>query len=58
MILLASMVEAQRLATAKNLDLHLVTKDGVRLFCRSEFISGSHITRDNTCYTVERKSIK
>jgi hypothetical protein len=31
MILLASMVEAQRLATAKNPDLHIVTKDGVRL---------------------------
>jgi hypothetical protein len=26
----------------------------VRLFCRSEFISGSHIIRDNTCYTAEQ----
>ena len=41
-------IEAQRLAQAKNLNLHIVTKEGVRLFCRSEFISGSHIIRDNT----------
>lgn len=47
-------IEAQRLAAAKNLNLHIVTKDGVRLFCRSEFISGSHIIRDNTCYTAEQ----
>ena len=49
-----SYIEAQRLAAAKNLNLHIVTKDGVRLFCRSEFISGSHIIRDNTCYTAEQ----
>ena len=49
-----SYIEAQRLAAAKNLNLHIVTKDGVRLFCRSEFISGSHIIRDNTCYTPEQ----
>ena len=49
-----SYIEAQRLAAAKNLNLHIVTKDGVRLFCRSEFISGSHIIKDNTCYTAEQ----
>ena len=49
-----SYIEAQRLAAAKNLNLHIVTKDGVRLFCRSEFISGSHIIRDTTCYTAEQ----
>ena len=49
-----SYIEAQRLAAAKNLNLHIVTKDGVRLFCRSEFISGSHIIQDNTCYTAEQ----
>lgn len=47
-------IEAQRVAASKNLNLHIVTKDGVRLFCRSEFISGSHIIRDNTCYTAEQ----
>ena len=49
-----SYIEAQRVAAAKNLNLHIVTKDGVRLFCRSEFISGSHIIKDNTCYTAEQ----
>ncbi len=49
-----SYIEAQRSAAAKNLNLHIVTKDGVRLFCRSEFVSGSHIIRDNTCYTAEQ----
>jgi hypothetical protein len=49
-----SYIEAQRVAAARNLNLHIVTKDGVRLFCRSEFISGSHIIRDNTCYTAEQ----
>jgi hypothetical protein len=49
-----SYIEAQRVAATKNLNLHVVTKDGVRLFCRSEFISGSHIIRDNTCYTAEQ----
>jgi hypothetical protein len=49
-----SYIEAQRVAAAKNLNLHVVTKDGVRLFCRSELISGSHIIRDNTCYTAEQ----
>ena len=33
-------IEDQRLAAAKNLNLHVVTKDGVRLFCRTELISG------------------
>jgi hypothetical protein len=49
-----SYIDAQRVAAAKNLNLHIVTKDGVRLFCRSEFISGSHIVRDTTCYTAEQ----
>jgi hypothetical protein len=47
-------IETQRLAAAKNLDLHIVTKDGVRLYCRSNLISGSHIVRDTTCYTAEQ----
>ena len=49
-----SYIEAQRLAAAKNLNLHIVTKDGVRLYCRSNLISGSHIVRDTTCYTAEQ----
>ena len=49
-----SYIEAQRLAAARNLNLHIVTKDGVRLFCRSEFISGSRIIKDNTCYTADQ----
>jgi hypothetical protein len=47
-------IETQRLAAAKNLNLHIVTKDGVRLYCRSNYISGSHIVRDTTCYTAEQ----
>lgn len=47
-------IEKQRLAAARNLNLHIVTKDGVRLFCRSNLISGSHIVRDTTCYTAEQ----
>jgi len=49
-----SYIEKQRIAAAKNLNLHIVTKDGERLYCRSEFISGSHIIRDTTCYTAEQ----
>ena len=49
-----SYIEKQRLAAARNLNLHIVTKDGVRLFCRSNLISGSHIVRDTTCYTAEQ----
>lgn len=49
-----SYIESQRLAAAKNLNLHVVTKDGERLYCRSNFISGSHIVRDTTCYTAEQ----
>src|SRR5258708_19696855 len=49
-----SYIEAQRLAAARNLNLHIVTKEGVRLYCRSNFISGSHIVRDTTCYTAEQ----
>lgn len=49
-----SYIEAQRLAAARNMNLHIVTKDGVRLYCRSNFISGSHIVRDTTCYTAEQ----
>ena len=49
-----SYIETQRLAAARNLNLHIVTKEGVRLYCRSNVISGSHIIRDTTCYTAEQ----
>jgi hypothetical protein len=49
-----SYIEAQRLASARNLNLHIVTKDGERLYCRSNLVSGSHIVRDTTCYTAEQ----
>lgn len=49
-----SYIEAQRLAAARNMNLHIVTKEGVRLYCRANYISGSHIVRDTTCYTAEQ----
>jgi hypothetical protein len=45
--------DAGRLATAKNLNLKLVDKDGQQLFCRSNFETASRIRRDTTCYTAE-----
>jgi len=44
--------DAGRLALAKNLNLKLVDKDGQRLYCRSDYETGSHIQRDMTCYTA------
>jgi hypothetical protein len=45
-------VEAQRLAKAKNLNLKVMSKDGQELYCRSNFVTASHIQRDTTCYTA------
>jgi hypothetical protein len=45
--------DAGRLAIAKNLNLKVVDKDGQQLFCRSNFMTGSHIQRDTTCYTAD-----
>jgi hypothetical protein len=45
--------EAGRLALARNLNLKVVDKDGQQLFCRSNFMTGSHIERDTTCYTAD-----
>jgi hypothetical protein len=47
-------IEAQRLAQARNLNLKVVNKDGQQLFCRSNFITTSHIQRDTTCYTADQ----
>lgn len=47
-------VEAQRLVQAKNLNLKVVNKDGQQLFCRSNYITTSHIQRDTTCYTGDQ----
>ena len=47
-------VEAQRLAAAKNLKLKVMSKDGQQLFCRSNLVTGSHISRDTRCYTAEQ----
>src|SRR5450631_4818172 len=47
-------VEAQRLAAAKNLNLKVINKDGQELFCRSNLVTGSHISRDTRCYTAEQ----
>ena len=45
--------DAGRLATAKDLNLKLVDKDGQQLFCRSNFETASRIRRDTTCYTAD-----
>jgi hypothetical protein len=47
-------VEAQRLAKAKNLNLKVVNKDGQELYCRSNYVTASHIQRDTTCYTADQ----
>jgi hypothetical protein len=46
--------DAGRLALAKNLNLKLVDKDGQKLYCRSDYETGSHIQRDTTCFTAEQ----
>jgi hypothetical protein len=48
------LTEAGRLSMAKNLNLKLVDKDGKQLFCRSNYVVGSHIQRDSTCYTADQ----
>ena len=45
-------VEAHRLAAAHKLNLKVVDKDGQQLFCRSSVATGSHLHRDETCYTA------
>lgn len=50
----ADSVEAQRLAAAKNLNLKIIDKNGQQLFCRSNLVTGSHIQRDQTCYTADQ----
>jgi hypothetical protein len=47
-------IQAQRLAKAKNLNLKIYNKDGQELFCRSNYKTGSHIQRDERCYTAEQ----
>ena len=47
-------IQAQRLAQARNLNLKVVNKDGQQLFCRSNFVTTSHIQRDTTCYTADQ----
>jgi len=47
-------VDAQRMAHAKNLNLKIMSKDGQELFCRSNLVTGSHISRDTRCYTAEQ----
>jgi hypothetical protein len=47
-------LETQRLAQARNLNLKVVNKDGQELFCRSNWVTGSHIQRDMRCYTAEQ----
>ena len=49
-----ALTDAGRLAAAKNLNLKLVDKDGRQLFCRSNFVTASHIQRDTTCYTADQ----
>jgi hypothetical protein len=46
--------DAQRLAIAKNLNLKVVDKNGQQLFCRSNYVTASHIQRDTTCYTADQ----
>jgi hypothetical protein len=47
-------VEARRLAAAHKLNLKVVDKDGQQLFCRSNLVTGSHLQRDETCYTADQ----
>jgi hypothetical protein len=50
----ADSVEARRLAAAHKLNLKVVDKDGKQLFCRSNLVTGSHLQRDETCYTADQ----
>jgi hypothetical protein len=50
-------IEAQRMAAAKNMNLKVFNKDGQQLFCRSNWVTGSHIQRDTRCYTAEQLDI-
>jgi hypothetical protein len=47
-------IEEQRLAAAKNLNLKVFSKEGRELFCRSNYVTGSHIQRDTRCFTGEQ----
>jgi hypothetical protein len=47
-------IEKQRLAAAKNLNLKVVTQDGTRLYCRSNYFTGSRISADTRCYTADQ----
>ena len=47
-------VEAHRLAAAHKLNLQVVDKGGQQLFCRSDVVTGSHLHRDETCYTADQ----
>jgi flagellar motor protein MotB len=50
----ADSVEARRLVAAHKLNLKVVDKDGKQLFCRSNLVTGSHLQRDETCYTADQ----
>jgi hypothetical protein len=47
-------IESQRLAAARNLNLKVVNKDGKELYCRSNYLTGSHIQRDVQCFTADQ----
>jgi len=47
-------LEARRLAAAHKLNLKVVDRDGQQLFCRSTLVTGSHLHRDETCYTADQ----
>ena len=49
-----TLTDAQRLTLAKNLNLKLIDQDGQRVYCRSNFETGSRIRRDTTCYTADQ----
>jgi hypothetical protein len=53
----SSDIEKQRLAAAKNLNLKVTTKDGERLYCRSNLMTGSHIQTDTRCFTAEQLDV-
>jgi len=46
--------EARRLAAAHKLNLKVIDKDGQQVFCRSNLVTGSHLHRDETCYTADQ----
>jgi hypothetical protein len=49
-----TLTDEQRLTAAKNLNLKLVDQDGQQVYCRTNFLTGSRIVRDTTCYTAEQ----